>query len=147
MMKQVSRGFTMIELIVVMVIVGILMGAAYPSYLASLKKSRRAEATIALESMAQAQERFFSRFRTYTSVVVGAVGCAGQACGLQQNSTSSDNDYYTLSSNGNATSYTVTATAKNQQYKDYDCRTLTLNNVHIKSGTSSEGADNTDDCW
>jgi len=94
MMKQVSRGFTMIELIVVMVIVGILMGAAYPSYLASLKKSRRAEATIALESMAQAQERFFSRFRTYTSVVVGAVGCAGQACGLQQNSTSSDNDYY-----------------------------------------------------
>ena len=144
---QRSKGFTMIELIVVMVIVGILMATAYPSYLASVRKSRRAESAIALETMAQAQERFFSRFRTYTSVVTGADGCAGQACGLQQQSTLTENEYYQLSSNGNATSFTVTATAKNEQVKDYDCRTMTVNNVSVKSGTSSSGADTTDECW
>ena len=115
--------------------------------LASVRKSRRAESAIALETMAQAQERFFSRFRTYTSVVTGADGCAGQACGLQQQSALTENEYYQLASNGNATSFTVTATAKNEQLKDYDCRTMTVNNVSVKSGTSSSGADTTDECW
>jgi type IV pilus assembly protein PilE len=147
MRAKYAKGVTMIELLIVMVIVGVLMAAAYPSYLSSLRKSRRAEAAIAVETMAQAQERFFSRFRTYTSVVAGPDGCGGQACGLGLASNSSENDYYALTANGNATSYTVTATATNQQLKDLDCRTFTANNAGVRAAASSGGADTTDDCW
>ena len=146
-MKNRDKGFNLIEVLVVMVIVSILAAVAYPSYLGQLRKSRRAEAAIALESLAQAQERFYARFRTYTSVVAAPDPCAGPACGLGQSSNSSANDYYVLTANGNATSYTMTATASGPQFKDEDCRTLTLNNVGIKGGTSASGQDTSDECW
>ena len=64
----------MLELLIVMMIVGILLAVSYPSYMGQLRKSRRAESAVALESMAQAQERFYARFRTYTSIVSGGGG-------------------------------------------------------------------------
>ena len=159
-MNNRVTGYTMIEVLVVVVIVSILAAFAYPSYLSQLRQSRRAEAAIALESLAQAQERFYARFRTYTSVVAAPDPCVGPACeaapdpcagpacgGLGQSSNSSANDYYVLTANGNATSYTMTATASGPQFKDEDCRTLTLNNVGIKGGTSASGQDTSDECW
>ncbi len=146
MMKNRVAGFSLIELIVAMVLVAILAGTAFPSLLGQLRKSRRAEAAIALESLAQAQERYYARFRTYTSVVAAPDPCAGLACGLGQNSNSSENDYYVLIANGNATSYALTATANGPQIDDTDCRTLTINSVGIKSWTSASGQDSTDTC-
>ncbi len=146
-MKYRNKGFTLLELMIVVAIVALLAALAYPSYLGQVRKSRRAEAAIALETMAQAQERFYSRFRTYTSVVAAPDGCAGQACGLGQNSASSEHDYYGLTSNGNATSYTLTATATESQFNDTDCRTLTVNSVGVKSGASASDGDTTDICW
>ncbi len=142
-----NSGFSLIELLVAMMIVSIIAAIAYPSYLGQVRKSRRAEGAIALETLAQAQERFYARFRTYTSTVSGGESCSGQACGLGQASTDSDNEYYALRSNGNATSYTLTATAQGPQFKDEDCRTLTVNNAGVKTGASSSGSDTTDDCW
>ena len=142
-----DKGFSFIEVLVVMVIISILAAVAYPSYMGQLRKSRRAEAAIALESLAQAQERFYARFRTYTSLVAAPDLCAGAACGLGQSSNSSANDYYVLTANGNATFYTLTATASGPQIKDTDCRTLTSNSVSIKSATGASGQDSTDECW
>ena len=146
-MKNRNKGFSLLELMVVVTIVSLLAAIAYPSYMGQVRKSRRSEAAIALESMAQAQERFYSRFRTYTSLVAAPDPCAGQACGLGQSSNSSDNDYYALTANGNATSYTLTATASGPQFDDTDCRTLTVNSVGVKSGVSASGGDTTDICW
>ncbi len=146
-MKDHVTGFSLMEVLVVMVIVSILAAIAYPSYLAQLRKSRRAEAATELVSLAQTQERFFARFRTYTSVVGAPDPCAGQACGLGHSSNLSENEYYVLTANGNATSYTLTATANGLQFTDTDCRTLTINSVGVKSGISASGQDLTDECW
>ncbi len=146
-MKYRNKGYNLLELMIVVVIVGLLAMIAYPSYMGQIRKSRRAEAVIALETMAQAEERFYSRFRTYTSLVAAPDPCAGQACGLGQSSSSSANDYYALTANGNATSYTLTATASGTQVDDTDCRTLTVNSVGVKSGVSASGGDTTDICW
>ena len=146
-MKYRNKGFTLVEALIVVTIVALLAAVAFPSYLGQLRKSRRAEAAIALESLAQAQERFYARFRTYTSLVAAPDPCAGQACGLGQSSNSSEHDYYGLTANGNAAAYTLTATASGPQFKDTDCRTLTINSVGVKSGASASGGDTTDICW
>ncbi len=146
-MKINVKGFTVIEVVVAMVIVSILAAIAYPSYVSQLRKSRRAEATTQLVSLAQAQERFFSRYRTYTSVVPAPASCAGQACGLGESSSYSENDYYELTANGNATAYTLTATANGPQTDDTDCRTLSINSVGVKTATNAAGQDVIDKCW
>ncbi len=135
------------EVLVVMVIVSILAAIAYPSYLAQLRKSHRVEAATELASLSQVQERFFARFRTYTSVVSSPDPCAGEACGLEKGSNLSENEYYVLTANGNETSYTLTATAHGSQTEDIDCRTLTINSAGVKTATSASGQDLTDKCW
>ena len=140
-------GYTLIEVMVAMVVVSILAALAYPSYVGQLRSSRRADAAIALESLAQAQERFYARFRTYSSVVAAPDPCAGQACGLAQRSGSSENDYYAMTANGNANTYTLTATASGPQLLDNDCRTMTINSVGLKSATDASAQDSTNVCW
>ncbi len=147
MKRRRESGMTLIEILVVVVIVSILALIALPSYLAQLQQSRRADASIAIESLAQEQERFFSRFRTYTSVVVAPDGCAGIACGLGQIDNLSQNDYYVITVASNATSYALTATASGPQLDDADCRTMSVNSVGIRSSTDKSGGDSTDVCW
>ncbi len=146
-MKIHTKGFTLLELITVMAIIGILLSLSYTSYMSQVRKSRRAEAAIALQSLAQGEERFFARYRTYTSVVVGADACGGAACGLGQSSNATENGYYQLVANGNATSYSLSATAREVQLDDSDCRTFRIDNVGSKSSTSAAGEDTTDTCW
>ncbi|MCP4091353.1 MAG: prepilin-type N-terminal cleavage/methylation domain-containing protein, partial [Gammaproteobacteria bacterium] len=52
-----SRGFTLIELMIVVAIVGILAAIAYPSYQEQVRKSRRADANGALLGLANAMQR------------------------------------------------------------------------------------------
>ena len=59
------RGFTLIELLIAIAIVGILAAVAYPSYIDSVSKSRRADAKAALLGFAQAMERHYTTEGTY----------------------------------------------------------------------------------
>jgi len=65
-----QKGFTLIELMVVVVIIGILVGIAYPAYQDNVTRSRRADAQAALQGLAQAMERFYTENGTYA----GAAG-------------------------------------------------------------------------
>lgn len=58
-------GFTLIELMIVVAIVGILAAIAYPSYQDSVRKSRRAEGRTALMEVLQQQERYMTQRNTY----------------------------------------------------------------------------------
>jgi type IV pilus assembly protein PilE len=64
-MKSKARGFTLIEVMIVVVIIGILASIAYPSYVEQVRKGSRTEAKTALLEGAQALERFYSVNGTY----------------------------------------------------------------------------------
>lgn len=65
MVKTASRGFTLIELMIVVAVIGILAAIAYPSYQEYVRKAKRAEGRTALMELLQQQERYMTQRNTY----------------------------------------------------------------------------------
>lgn len=117
MHRRCPPGFTLIELMITVVIVGILAAIAYPSYQNYVKQTRRSDAQIALTQAANQQERYFTECNAYTSNLGGTrTNTCDGALGY---GTSSPESYYTLSASaGTITSgctaytcgFTLTAT-------------------------------------
>lgn len=63
--KKNMRGFTLVEAMVVVAVVSILAGVAYPSYLDSVRKGKRTEGRAALMELMQQQERYYSQHNSY----------------------------------------------------------------------------------
>lgn len=84
-----ADGFTLIELMITVAIVGIIAAIAYPSYQNSIQNSRKSNATACLVEMAQFMERHYTASNsTYVGAALPAVGCR----------TASDlDDFYTIS--------------------------------------------------
>ena len=100
--KCCSRGFTLLEVMIACAIVAILAAIAYPSYINSVQKSRRSEATAALLGIASQMERFSTEKGTYATATLGTGAAA-----VFPNHT--ENSYYNLSlANLSATTYTIT---------------------------------------
>ncbi|MEA9586419.1 MULTISPECIES: type IV pilin protein [Xanthomonas] len=131
-----GNGFTLIELMVVVAIVGILAAVAYPSYAEHIRKSRRAQAKADLVEYAQLAERSHTTNNTYANFRFGSGTTTTQSPregGAAQ---------YTVTVVGNQSTFTLTATPQGNQTKD-TCGTLTLNQAGVKtpSPSLSQG------CW
>ena len=68
-LRSSNTGFTLIELMIVVAIVGVLMLIAYPAYQSQMVKANRAEAKSFLMDMAQKQQLFFNDTRTYAETL------------------------------------------------------------------------------
>jgi type IV pilus assembly protein PilE len=70
-MRILQKGFTLIELMIVVAIVSILAAIAYPAYTDQIRKGRRAECRSGLLQSMQQQERFYSQYNTYAAFTSG----------------------------------------------------------------------------
>ena len=138
-----SAGFTLIELMLVVAIIGVLTLIALPSYDSYLIRTRRAEGRKELMALAAAQERFFTNCNFFAPSISGAQSdCTG--LGRGSGTPLTENGYYQISLTNAATSYTLTATPQGHQAKDDACKTLTLTDTGVKASTGSGTAKQ---CW
>lgn len=143
--RSSSRGFTLIEVMVVVAIVGILAGVAYSSYIQSVTKTRRTSAQGCMLEMAQFMERFYTTNMRYDQTAAAtpvAVTLANTSCRSEMAA------FYTFSfTSGQPTqsTYTIQAVPQGRQATaDAGCGTLTLTQAGTKgrSGTTAM-----DLCW
>ncbi|KPJ93580.1 MAG: hypothetical protein AMJ53_06990 [Gammaproteobacteria bacterium SG8_11] len=130
MLNKTNKGFTLVELMVVVSILGVIAAIAIPSYNETVRKSRRSDAKVTLLKVSQNLERCFSQNNSYEV----ASGCTNH------NNTSSEEGYYTITTVQNANTFALTATAVAGQAADTHCATFTLNQAGTKGSTHS-------DCW
>lgn len=131
-MRRTNRGFTLIEIMIVIAIIGIVITIAAPSYTEYLKKGRRAEVVSLLSEQAQILERFYTRNNVYTGVT-----------GL-----SAGNDFYTLTPTITDQTFVLTATRKSSTSMATDkCGDFTLSNTGVRGMNNATTGLTTKDCW
>lgn len=144
------RGFTLIELMIVIIIIGILAAVAIPAYNSSVQKSRRTDAKNGLLDLATREEKFYSVTNTYSSQMSDLYpGQTGTSLTVQTSGTA----YYTLSvptvtaaSGASATAAYFQATAApisgGAQANDA-CGTFTIDSNGVTSNTGNTATN----CW
>jgi type IV pilus assembly protein PilE len=128
---QHQFGFTLIELVIVVAIIAILSGIAYPSFISYILRSNRTDAYQALLKCASEQERWFTANNTYLS---DAAAQSNGRCGnVSGGVLHSPEGHYQLTitnpgcvSGFSASCFTVSATGIGKQVDDTDCPTLTI---------------------
>ena len=133
------KGFTLVELMITVAIIGILSAVVYPSYTSYVSKSNRGESQRELAKIAALQEQYFIDHRTYSDDM--------ELLGFSADPYITSSGNYSIasvigSSGGvSGVTFILTATALSTQLtQDTECTTLTINEKGEKSGESTT-------CW
>ncbi len=145
------RGFTLIELMIVVAIVGILVAVALPAYNQSVRKSRRADAKTALLDLAQREERFNSTANQYSGTATALGYPTGTAFPISV--LTGTTAYYTISitpadptKSFPANDFIATAAPVSGTSQATDtCGSYTLTNTGVQGVTG--GTSSAADCW
>jgi len=131
-----TQGFSLIELMIVVAVIGILSAIAYPAYTDYVVKTRRAAAASCTMELAQYMERYYTTNMSYASATLPSTSCQTDLA-----------SFYTFAFNGAVTAgaFLIEATPQGvQATRDTKCGTLGINEKgeKTKSGTSTVAA-----CW
>ena len=144
------KGYTLIEIMIVVAILGVIAAIAFPNFAAHGQRAKRADATEALLSGAALQERWFIQNRQYVTATASLDDVGGDE---------SKEGFYSLTVSNvvggttctNSECYTLTATpvAGKSQANDSDCQRFTVDNLGRKQAfnATSGGTETTDLCW
>lgn len=119
-----SRGITLLELLVVLVLVAIVASLALPAFRQQMMRVHRTEAIIALLELQNAEEKYFLRHNAYTSEL-----SAAPPIGLGLATASSSNRYLlsiALALDGQSFIATATATPGGAQAEDHECLAFSI---------------------
>ena len=142
------RGFTLIELMIVVAIVAIIAAVGYPSYISHITKTKRVAAEACLSEYANYMERYYTQNLSYLKDTAGgdnpAIGDPSPVtidCAGPQNSGA---DYVFSVAAPTASTYSVTATPQGAQLsRDTACGALSIDQAGTKSATGTMGVS----CW
>lgn len=133
---KTSRGFTLVELMIAVAVVGVLAAIALPSYREYIANARRADGRAGILSLAQAMERWYTERGTYAGATVGSTG-------IHPNRSSQG--YYTLSITvQDATTFTIRAAPAGAQTGDA-CGSFTYTQAGTRGVTG--GTRGAAECW
>lgn len=149
MNKASRRGFSLIELMIAVAIIGIIAGVAYPSYQNSVRKAKRAEGRAALMRLMQQEEQFYSQKSTYS--VFSSTSTNADEMTFKwysgDNAASSAYEISAAACTGDTLANCVLLTARpgtanvDSNYTDSECGNLTL------SSTGEKGPSTPTTCW
>ena len=137
---QQQQGLTLMELMVTVVILGILVGVAFPAYKGQVSQTRRASATACLTEFAQYMERIYTTNMTYAKnnnidVQLPETNCRKDLAGSYEFSLVKDQ-----------TTFNLTASPKGSQQDD-TCGALTLNQLGVRTAGGKSDATTIRACW
>ena len=132
-----NKGFTLVELMITVAIVGILAAIAIPSYNAYTRRANRTDATRTISYDAQALERCYSQQFNY-------LACPGVPTAVQN----SPQGYYSITIAPAAATFTITAVPiAAPQTGDSSCAQFSVDQTGKQAALNSGGTDSTKSCW
>ncbi len=133
-------GFTLMEMMITIVILGVLVGVAFPAYKGQMSSTRRAVAASCIAEYAQFMERNYSTNMTYATnngvaVALPATNCSKDLTG-----------YYTFDLIKDVSTYTLKATPAGTQAGD-SCGTLAVDQLGTRTANGQTDTDTIRKCW
>ena len=136
-----SNGFSFIELLITMVIVGILASISYPSYQNYIIRAHRMDGQSALLDLACRMETYYSKHGSWETATIGT----GKSTDVLSKRQSPEGWYILSLLHLTDTTYTLQATPNHWQ--DPRCQSLTLTNSGVKGVMAAKMGTGVSQCW
>ncbi len=150
MKSKYNRGYTLIELMIVLGILGVLASWGVPQYFEYVRDSRRADAIGSMNRMLAQQELFYAN---NNSAYTDQVADLGYDTYGGNSIAESEEGFYSItmaacgSGLGNCIAMSAAPVAGTSQAKDYDCFAIAINSQGRQTATKQDATPNNEECW
>jgi type IV pilus assembly protein PilE len=145
-MKARHGGFTLMEVLVTVAIIGILAAVAIPAYTAYLSRANRSDARAQLLEAAAFLQRCFSQNNDYRCAPASPAAMAAPFAQSPPTGTAKYNISVTAGGGVGSTTYTLMATRTGSMASD-ECGDLTLTHAGVRGVASAVAGRTAADCW